>query len=224
MNMTYTTLLVSALLGAQMILTLVLTKGEICPGQRGRVHKMLPVLLLGWLIACINQPVALLPLLGVGLFTFQVKTGKTRDQGPLKLLYASCAMAVLSWLMTLSSLSWSEKAQSLIAVVMFGAALAHLLLTQSRTRLQAFHRVLPAAGLVSAMLSVLLFSGQLYYSVPQAQVESQLLAICAALLLLIAAQVIWVGHIVLAKPVKVWQLSGVLLLLSASAGCQLSVF
>ncbi|NAW67376.1 hypothetical protein CAG70_02575 [Photobacterium halotolerans] len=221
--MTYTTLLISALLGAQMILTLVLTKGEICPGQRGRVHKMLPVLLLGWLIACINQPVALLPLLGLAWFTFQVKTGKTRDQGPLKLLYASCAMAVLSWLMTLSSLSWAEKAQSLVAVVMFGAALAHLLLTQSRTRLQAFHRVLPAAGLVSAILSVLLFSGQLY-SIPQAQVESQLLVICAALLLLIAAQVIWVGHIVLAKPVKVWQLSGVLLLLSASAGCQLSVF
>ncbi|MEL6117110.1 hypothetical protein P0Y67_18020, partial [Photobacterium sp. SP02] len=80
-----------------------------------------------------------------------------------------------------------------------------------------------SAGLVSAILSVLLFSGQLY-SVPQAQVESQLLMICAALLLLIVAQLVWVGHIVLAKPVKVWQLSGVLLLLSASAGCQLSVF
>jgi len=97
-----------------------------------------------------------------------------------------------------------------------------LLLTQSRTRLQAFHRILPAAGLVSAILSVLLFSGQLY-SVPQAQVESQLLMICGALLLLITAQVVWAGHIVLARPVKVWQLSGVLFLLSASAACQLAV-
>ncbi|UIP26815.1 hypothetical protein [Photobacterium sp. TLY01] len=222
MNMTYTTLLISALLGAQIILTLVLTKGEICPGQRGRVHKMLPVLMLGWLIACINQPIALLPLLGLAGFTFQVKTGKTRDQGPLMLLYASCAMAFLSWLLALSLLSWLEKGQSLVAVAMFGAALAHLLLTQSRTRLQAFHRILPAAGLVSAILSVLLFSGQLY-SVPQAQVESQLLMICGALLLLITAQVVWAGHIVLARPVKVWQLSGVLFLLSASAACQLAV-
>ena len=30
------------LFGAQALLTLLLIKGDICPGQRGRLHKMLP--------------------------------------------------------------------------------------------------------------------------------------------------------------------------------------
>ena len=37
------------LLGAQLILTLILVKGDICPGQRGRIHKMLPAIGVLWL-------------------------------------------------------------------------------------------------------------------------------------------------------------------------------
>lgn len=64
----YLTFLIPALLGAQLVFSLVLTKGEICPGQRGRVHKTLPVLLLGWIIATIAQPFAVLPFFSVSFF------------------------------------------------------------------------------------------------------------------------------------------------------------
>ncbi|WP_330959285.1 hypothetical protein [Photobacterium sp. 53610] len=223
MNIAYTTFLIPALLGAQLILSLVLTKGEICPGQRGRIHKTLPVLLIGWVLVTASQPAALLPLLTLAWFTFQVKTGKTRDAGPLWVLYVSCAAALLNWLLLLPSLSLPVSGMSLVAVALLGSSLAHLLLTRARTRLQAFHRLLPAAGLVSAMLTVLLMLWQLY-TLPQAAVENQLLVICAALLLLIAAQLVWVGHIVLGKTVHVWQLACASFLLTVSAGLQLSLF
>ncbi|KDM91801.1 hypothetical protein [Photobacterium galatheae] len=223
MNIAYTTFLIPALLGVQLILSLVLTKGEICPGQRGRIHKTLPVLLLGWVLVAVSQAAALLPLLTLAWFTFQVKTGKTRDAGPLWVLYVSCGLALLNWLLLLPSLSLPAIGMSLVAIALLGASFAHLLLTQARTRLQAFHRLLPAVGLVSAMLSVLLMLWQLY-TLPQAVVESQLLVICAALLLLIVAQLVWVGHIVLAKTVHFWQLACASFLLSVSAGLQLAVF
>mgnify|MGYP001023231339 CR=1 FL=1 len=37
------------LLGAQILLTLVLVKGNICPGQRGRIHRVLPAIGVLWL-------------------------------------------------------------------------------------------------------------------------------------------------------------------------------
>ncbi len=37
------------LFGAQALLTLLLIKGDICPGQRGRLHKMLPSIGILWL-------------------------------------------------------------------------------------------------------------------------------------------------------------------------------
>ncbi|QUJ66222.1 hypothetical protein KDD30_08430 [Photobacterium sp. GJ3] len=221
MTIAYSTFLIPALLGAQLILTLVLTQGEICPGQRGRVHKTLPILLVGWLLVAIVSPVAVLPLLALAWFAFQVKTGKTRDAGPLWALYTASGLAGVCWLMMASERTLPVAGMSFVAIALLGSLLAHVLLTQARTRLQAFHRVLPAVGLLSAMLSVLLLLWVLY-GLPVSVVEADVLAICAALVLLIAAQVVWGGHILLSKTVNFWQLLFAALLLSGSVGLQLS--
>lgn len=219
----YLTFLIPALLGAQLILTLVLTKGEICPGQRGRVHKILPVILVGWVVAVISQPVAVLPLLTLGFFTFKVKTGKTRDAGPLKVLYAADALAALSWLLLVPAMSLPQIGLSLMAVALFGASLAHLLLALARTRLQAFHRILPFTGFVSAIISVLLMLW-LLTGMDEPTLQAMTTDIVGALVLLVLSLLVWAGHILLMKTVNRWQLLAASLLLVASGSMQLALF
>lgn len=219
----YLTFLIPALLGAQLIFTLVLTKGEICPGQRGRVHKMLPVILVGWVVAVISHPVALLPLLTLGFFTFKVKTGKTRDAGPLKALYAADVLAMLSWLLLLPTMNIPQIGLSFMAVALFGSSLAHLLLTQARTRLQAFHRILPFTGFISAIISVLLMLW-LFTGMDEATLQLMISDVVGSLVLLVLALLVWAGHILLTKTVNRWQLLVASLLLVASGSMQLALF
>ncbi|WP_064604877.1 hypothetical protein [Photobacterium sp. J15] len=219
----YLPLLIPALLGAQLILTLVLTKGEICPGQRGRVHKTLPVILVGWVLVVISQPVALLPLLTLAFFAFKVKTGKTRDAGPIKVLYASDALAFLSWVMLLPAMSLPQIGLSFMAVALFGALLAHLLLTQARTRLQAFHRLLPFSGFVSAILSVLMML-LLLSGLEEQTITAMTGDVVAALALLVLSLLVWSGHILLTKTVNRWQLLVATVLLTSSGVMQMAMF
>ena len=208
--------LIPALLGAQLVLTLVLTKGEICPGQRGRVHKTLPVLLVGWLLATVAQPLAVLPLLALAYFTMKVKTGKTRDAGPLKVFYAATGLAAVVWIMMAASLPLPAAALSLAAIPLFGALLAQLLLTQARSRLQAFHRLLPFTGIASAMVSVLCvlwMASQL----GEAEVQALVSTIIAALVCLVAALLVWAMHLLTSKTVNRWQLLTAAALLVGSA-------
>ena len=206
--------LIPALLGAQLILTLVLTKGEICPGQRGRVHKTLPALLVGWLVVAIAQPYAFLPLLALGYFTVKVKTGKTRDAGPLNVFYAANVLAFLVWFSFVPTLTLPVALLSLVSVALFGSLVAHIMLTQARTRLQAFHRLLPFAGFISAMLSVLCLlwlSSQL----DENQLASLTTNVVASLVLLVAGLLVWSMHLLTGKTVNRWQLvmaAGILVL------------
>lgn len=219
----YLTFLIPALLGAQLILTLVLTKGQICPGQRGRVHKTLPVILVGWVLAVASHPVAVLPLVLLGFFAFKVKTGKTRDAGPLPVLYAADLFALLSWLMLLPAMSLPQIGLSFMAVALFGALLAHLLLTQARTRLQAFHRILPFTGFASAIISVLLLLW-LFTGMDEASVEAMTSEVIGALVLMVLSLLVWAGHILLTKKANRWQLLAAIALLTASGGMQLTFF
>ncbi|PSU34996.1 hypothetical protein [Photobacterium lutimaris] len=206
--------LIPALLGAQLVLTLVLTKGDICPGQRGRVHKTLPVLLLGWLVVALYQPYAFLPLAALGYFTLKVKTGKTRDAGPLNVFYVANVVAFFVWFSMLLTLTLPVAAMSLVSVVLFGSLLAHLLLTQARTRLQAFHRLLPFAGFVSAMVSVLCLLW-LANQFDESQLALLTTNIVASLVLLVAGLLVWSMHLLTGKTVNRWQLviaAGILVL------------
>ncbi|WP_305406944.1 hypothetical protein [Photobacterium leiognathi] len=219
----YLTFLVPALFGAQLILTIVLTKGEICPGQRGRIHKMLPVLLVGWLVAAIAQPLAVLPLLALAFFTMKVKTGKTRDAGPIKVLYGSDVLAFVCWLVLLPTLNMPEIAISLVAIALYGSALAHVLLTFARTRLQAFHRILPFVGFISAILTILFMIWQIM-TLGQVKSSHHMVEIITALALMVIGLVIWAGHILLNKKANNWQLATALVVLVFSSGLQLVLF
>lgn len=219
----YLTFLIPALLGAQLILTLVLTKGNICPGQRGRVHKTLPVVLVGWLLAVMAQPLAVLPLLALAYFSFKAKTGKTRDTGPMPVLMAANGLAALCWLVLLPSMSLPQVGMSFMAIALFGSSLAHLLLAQAKTRLQAFHRILPFVGLSSAMVLILFMLWQLT-EIDAAVVEAMTTNVIAALLLLVFALLVWASHILLSRTVNRWQLLVASVLLVVSGSMQLTLF
>ena len=214
--------LIPALLGAQLILTLVLTKGEICPGQRGRVHKTLPVLLLGWLVVALAQPYAFLPLAALGYFTLKVKTGKTRDAGPLNVFYAANVLAFLVWFSLLPTLTLPVAVLSLVSIALFGSLVAHILLTQARTRLQAFHRLLPFAGFISAMVSVLclLWLSSLF---DEGQLASLTTNVVASLVLLVAGLLVWSMHLLTGKTVNRWQLVAAAGILVLSVNMQIAL-
>lgn len=75
------------LLGAQIILTMILVKGDICPGQRGRLHKVLPSIGVLWLAVASIKIEAFLVVFAIFYFYSRVQTTKTRNEGPLWVLY-----------------------------------------------------------------------------------------------------------------------------------------
>ncbi|MDR9826694.1 hypothetical protein RCJ22_13860 [Vibrio sp. FNV 38] len=184
------------LLGAQLILTLILVKGEICPGQRGRIHRVLPVLAILWLAVCSLRVEAFMVVFAIFYFYTQVQTKKTREKGPLWLLFLAGGLAATFTVMlafqapqiavTLGMMTW---------LVLLGGVLAHILLIVARTRLQAFHRLLPFSGVIAAMvfsLSVLWLSVSLDIDAnPQL-----LMPILSMIIMLIVGVIAWCWHLI----------------------------
>ncbi|MDA0147435.1 hypothetical protein [Vibrio sp. LaRot3] len=204
------------LLGAQLVLTLVLVKGDICPGQRGRIHKLLPVLAILWLAVASLKIQAIMVVFALGYFYTQVQTKKTRDSGPLWVMYLANGLALAYvGIMIGEAASWSAGMAIFIEVLLLGASFAHVLLTVARTRLQAFHKILPAAGVVSAMLMSLtvLFKA---YGLSEEQLSQLTQPILFGLALLISGVVVWCWHIFTQKTVAKAQLIVSLVMLLAS--------
>jgi hypothetical protein len=211
-------------LGAQIILGLVLLKGEICPGQRGRIHKVLPVIALLWLLATLNSFWFVLQAVMIGVFYSQVKISKTREEGPIWLLFLAAFGGFITLCFTgLAGRSWLGFALISVQIILTGALLAHGLLIVARTRLQAFHRLLPLTGIASAMLlSVLLL--------PYAnQLSSEQLAlvtptILLSFMLLVVAVIVWCWHLLVRQSVVTRQLGIALVLLIGSVSGFYSIF
>lgn len=200
-------ILPAMLLGAQLILTLVLVKGEICPGQRGRIHKVLPVIGVLWLATAMVQPSSL--LVGAGIFYFysQVQTKKTRKEGPLWVLHASSVYASVILVWNAFSLPlWSIGVSSLLSVGLLGALFAHLLLTIARTRLQAFHRLLPVGGILFAM-AVVLCVVPYALQLPQESLHVATQQLLTYFALLVLSIIIWAWHMLTGKAVMKTQLA-----------------
>ncbi|MEZ9242994.1 hypothetical protein AB4179_02015 [Vibrio lentus] len=204
------------LLGAQLILTLILVKGDICPGQRGRIHKMLPAIGVLWLAVASLRIEAFLIVFAIFYFYSQVQTKKTRDSGPIWVMYLACGLA-LSYV----AIQASEQVNpvgiiaTVLLVALLGASFGHLLLTIARTRLQAFHRVLPVVGVLSGMLVVLATVINVY-SLSEAQLEPVISTLLFSFALLISSIVIWCWHLLFAKTPEKVQLTIALLMLLAS--------
>ncbi|WP_139684679.1 hypothetical protein [Vibrio tasmaniensis] len=205
------------LLGAQLILTLILVKGDICPGQRGRIHKMLPAIGVLWLAVASLRIEAFLVVFAIFYFYSQVQTKKTRDSGPIWVMYLASGLA-LSYvaIQATEQVTTVGIITTLLLVALLGAAFGHLLLTIARTRLQAFHRVLPVVGVLTGMLVVLATVINVY-SLSEAQLEPMISTLLFSFALLISAIVVWCWHLLFVKTPEKLQLTISLLMLLAAA-------
>jgi hypothetical protein len=194
------------LLGAQLILTLILIKGEICPGQRGRIHKVLPALAVIWLAVASLKIEAMMVVFAIAYFYSQVQTKKTRDQGPLWVMYLANGLA-LSYvaIMIAEQASLAGGISVFVQIALLGALFAHLLLTVARTRLQAFHRILPVSGVISAMLMTLAIALKAA-SLDEQVLMSVLQPLLIGFALMIAAVVVWCWHMLLSREISKPQL------------------
>ena len=194
------------LLGAQLVLTLILVKGDICPGQRGRIHKVLPAIALMWLAVASLKIEAMMVVFAIAYFYSQVQTGKTRVQGPLWVMHLTNGLAFSYVGIVISEQSdIATAAKMFIEILLLGALFSHLLLTVAKTRLQAFHRILPVTGVISVMLLSLVVLAK------SAQIDQQVLvdntqALLSGFALLITSVLIWSWHILSSKAVHKVQL------------------
>ncbi len=206
--------------GALLVIMLCLYKGDICPGQRGRLHKWLPFIAIPLAFTVLSDWFAVIPLGLLGIFCLKVKTGKTRQEGPRLLLVVSVVLAAAVWLKGLNSAELPLIAISTICLPLCGAAYSHLVMTVSRSRLQAFHRILPIVGLLSAMLMMLAWVWS-WKMIPAEEV--MIGTALLSLLSIVAAVLLWVSHMLLLFSPSKRQLVGVNILILFSLLNQMSV-
>ncbi|PKF49657.1 hypothetical protein [Enterovibrio nigricans] len=187
----FSSVILSGVLGAQLILTLVLLKGDICPGQRGRLHKVFWFLVVGWGAITPLFSFAALPFISLGIFSLRSKTGKTKLSGPIPLLHLSNAFGVLALVVAMFQSPLGLSLLMLFQVVLVGAVTAHLLLIRARSRLQAFHRILPVIGVISAMLMAAVLAVLGSANATDAMVQH--IVVCMGLAL--TGILIWVSHL-----------------------------
>ncbi|URM15353.1 hypothetical protein KLJ63_10850 [Vibrio splendidus] len=180
---------------------------------------MLPAIGVLWLAVASLRIEAFLVVFAIFYFYSQVQTKKTRDSGPVWVMYLACGLA-LSYV----AIQATEQATTvgiittLLLVALLGSAFGHLLLTIARTRLQAFHRVLPVVGVLTGMLVVLATVVNVY-SLSEAQLEPMISTLLFSFALLISAIVVWCWHLLFVKTPEKLQLTiSLLMLLVAAVG------
>lgn len=197
------TLLLPAFLTAISILLTILLKGDICPGQRGRIHKWLPVLGVIGLATSYQSPLVLVSVVLVGFFYTKVKTSKTRDKGPTWALMLSVFVAALAFAIDVISLdSWLAGMAQLVCGALLGLSLTHSLLLLARSRLDAFHRILPLGGLALAILITLLLLPKANGLQPD-ELNASLHDILSSMGCMVTAIIVWAWHMLkVEKPTK----------------------
>lgn len=210
------------LLGAQIILTMILVKGDICPGQRGRLHKVLPSIGVLWLAVASIKIEAFLVVFAIFYFYSRVQTTKTRNEGPLWVLYLvnGLSLAYVGILIG-EAPSWSASLSLFMMIFLLGSVFANMLLSIARSRLDAFHRILPVVGILSAMATTLCIVPFAYSleSEQLTELTELTMPLVISFSLLIAGIVFWSWHIITAKKPEKGQLAvAFLLVLLASTG------
>ena len=149
-------------LGALIALGLVLWRGDLCPGQRSRIMAQLFSI---WVITGLSLMLAIeagmsgwLPwsggaalILGIALSLAQSRLEGKRAI-PSSLLWLPAMPLALYGVGLLQIQGWLS---GVLQMILLGSAFAHLILLRARHRLQAFNTLLPMAGLIAAILSLL---------------------------------------------------------------------
>jgi hypothetical protein len=159
-----------------------------------------------WLAVASLRIEAMMIVFAIAYFYSQVQTKKTREQGPIWVMYLANGLALAYVGIEVSSqASLAGGLSVLVLISLLGALLAHLLLTVARTRLQAFHRILPVSGVVSAMLmslAILLKANGLDNETLTAIVQPLLVGFA----LMISSVIVWCWHMLTAKEINKMQL------------------
>jgi len=149
-------------IAAACFLALVLSKGEVCPGQRKRITENMisiwAVLALGLMIGIeVYATTATLVIGGVAVFIGIIQNLiQSRLEGkraiPSTWLRLPIALAVITGLLVL----WQQQQPLLLLEsVLLGAVFAHVILLRAKHRLQAFNVILPVVGIASSVLLML---------------------------------------------------------------------
>ncbi|ABK38954.1 hypothetical protein [Aeromonas hydrophila] len=185
-------------LGALIALGLVLWRGDLCPGQRSRITTQLfsvwvstgLSLMLAveakaadWLIW--SGAAAL--ILGVVLSLAQSRLEGKRAI-PATLFWLPAMPLLVYGIGLLQIQGWLG---GLLQMVLLGAAFAHLMLLRARHRLQAFNTLLPLAGLVAAILSLLWLAVLVGWQGNDASLDALIPGVLTQAALLIAALLLW---------------------------------
>lgn len=149
-------------IAAACFIALVLSKGEVCPGQRKRITENMisiwAVLALGLMIG-IEVYATTLTLIVGGIAVFigiMQNLIQSRLQGkraiPSTWLRLPIAFAVITGVFVL----WQQQQPLLLfEAVLLGAVFAHVILLRAKHRLQAFNVILPVVGIASSVLLML---------------------------------------------------------------------
>jgi hypothetical protein len=171
-----------------------LQKGEICPGQRGRLHKALLPLFAVSVVLVFVSPFVLISLIPLAVFVFQTKTGKTKETGPIALLWLSVAGGWIATIIVFLSAPWISGLYCLLVGLIWGMITTHLMLLYARSRLQAFHRLLPFFGIAALMLTLVVFVFFLSQFSPLA-LSALLIVILCIIVLQVIAVFLWSKHL-----------------------------
>ena len=149
-------------IAAACFIALVLSKGEVCPGQRKRITENMisiwAVLALGLMIGIEVYATTLTLIVGgIAVFIGIIQNLiQSRLQGkraiPSTWLRLPIALAVITGLLVL----WQQQQPLLLLeAVLLGAVFAHVILLRAKHRLQAFNVILPVVGIASSVLLML---------------------------------------------------------------------
>ncbi|MGF1766450.1 hypothetical protein L4D06_03545 [Enterovibrio makurazakiensis] len=211
----------SGALGAQCVLTLVLLKGDICPGQRGRLHKAFWFIVAAWAAVIPFSPFSVLPFIALGIFSLRSKSGKTRLSGPIPILHLANGFGVLAVLVS----AWQQGSAAgllmLSQVLLVGAITAHCLLVRARSRLQAFHRILPVVGIVASMFMAVIIAVT-SASMPESEANTLITSVFSSLGLVVCGVIIWALHLLRQTPPQLAQLCCALIVIASASGLAMS--
>lgn len=129
---------------AQLLCSIVFIKGEICPGQRGRLIKVHSLFSLFWLGVLFEFPAVALCGLLMSLLAF--KQPKENINLRQKLLYLGVVAGIvgsLSYLIAGINASLNWLVFSPFSQLLLGTVLANMALVVSKNRLQGFIALLP---------------------------------------------------------------------------------
>ncbi len=193
-------------LGALIALGIVLWRGDICPGQRSRISQQLFSI---WVITALSLMLAVEAkavswliwsggaalVLGVGLSLAQSRLEGKRSV-PSTLLWLPALPLALYGIGLLQLQGWVS---GLLQMAMLGAAFAHLMLLRARHRLKAFNTLLPLAGLVGAMASLVWLAVLVGWQGGEANLDALIPAVVTQAALLVASLLLWFSPLYLQR-------------------------